>query len=224
MIDTALGRISTSLVDYGAVTRAALDRVLDVTQGSAFQVADALASPSSAGVGKYQLSAVNWTEWLHGLPFDFVEVLKTISFFVTLILLILFFSIWLRLRPLNKPEMTITDEIIPPSPAPGGAMSARWQEIRNHMDSVKEAEWKFAVIEADKLLEEALRKAGFPGDTLGERLSLIQPEQLQGLDGLWDAHKVRNRLAHDFNYFLRYTEAKNAINQFERALRELGAI
>jgi len=221
MVDSALIRINADPLNYEAITKIELNRVLNVAQAGVIRTADVITNPSSISQGFDQLQYGNW---IHGLPFDFVEVIKTVSFFLSLILLILFFSIWLRLRPMNKPDISITDEITPPQPVPGGPMMARWQEIMNHMDSVKEAEWKFAIIEADKLVEEALRKGGFPGDTLGEKLSLIHPDQLAGLDGLWEAHKVRNHVAHDFNYFLRYTEAKYAINQYERALRELEAI
>ena len=44
------------------------------------------------------------------------------------------------------------------------------------------------------------------------------------LDGVWWAHKVRNRLAHEMDYFLRYTEARQAVGYFEAALAELQLI
>lgn len=223
MVNDALSRVNASPFDYEALTKAALDRVLNVTSTAALNTADAMAS-TSVQVGRFRFVDINWAAYLHGLPFHFIEIWKTISFFASLILAILFFSIWLRLRPLNRPEISLAEEITPPQPAPGGPMTARWQEIMDHMGSVKEAQWKFAIIEADKLAEDALKKAGFPGDTLGERLALIQPGQLQNLEGLWEAHKIRNRVAHDLQYFLRYTEAKHAIAQYEGALRELGAL
>lgn len=182
---------------------------------------------ASAGFGEYRLGDINAGDWIHGLPYNFVEILKTISFFVSLILVILFMSIWLRLRPLNQKESSLAglvSEISPPRHGGGGPMISRWEEIMRHMDSVKEAEWKFAIIEADKLIEQVLKKSGFPGDTLGERLTLINQDQLQSLNSLWEAHKVRNHIAHDFNYFLRYTEAKRAVDQYRMALKELGAI
>jgi hypothetical protein len=102
-----------------------------------------------------------------------------------------------------------------------GALRGRWDAIAHHLDSPREADWKVAVIEADKLVDDALAKAGFPGETFGDRLSNIQPGTLLSLDGVWWAHKVRNRLAHETDYFLRYTEAKQAVGYFEAALAEL---
>ncbi len=73
-------------------------------------------------------------------------------------------------------------------------------------------------------MDDVLRKAGFPGDMLGERLMNIQDGQLTTLDGLWEAHKIRNRLVHDTDYFLRYSEAKRAIEAYEQTLKELGGL
>jgi hypothetical protein len=159
-----------------------------------------------------------------------IDKIKTVSGIVSLALAFLFVLILYKFSALRiKKDGTsvaqeLAQDISPPAPAPGGAYKARWEEIVKHMDSTRETEWKFAVIEADKLMDLVLKRAGFPGDTLGERLMNIQPGQLENLQGLWDAHKVRNRLAHEVDYFLRYSEAKQAIGQYEAFLRELEAI
>jgi len=102
-----------------------------------------------------------------------------------------------------------------------GQLRARWEQIHMHLESPREAEWKLAVMEADKLVDDALSKAGFPGESFGDRLTNIQPGTLVSLDGLWWAHRVRNRLAHELDYFLRYTEARQAVGYYEQALNEL---
>ncbi len=107
---------------------------------------------------------------------------------------------------------------------PAGLLRDRWNALLKYLDSTHEAQWKIAVIEADKLVDDALAKAGYSGDTFGDRLSNIQPGTLLSLDGIWWAHKVRNRLAHEVDYFLRYTEARQAIGYFEAALAELQLI
>src|SRR3989344_5824770 len=117
----------------------------------------------------------------------------------------------------------LVKEFLPPQPAISG-LNVRWEEIEKHINSTREAEWKFAVIEADKLVDELLKSAGFLGDTMGDRLMNIQPGQLTTLQNLWEAHKIRNRLVHDTNYFLRYTEAKRAVSLYEKTLKELQAL
>jgi hypothetical protein len=108
--------------------------------------------------------------------------------------------------------------------APAGPLRARWEALTARLDSPRESDWKVAVIEADTFMDEALARAGFPGDTFGDRLMNMEPGALQSLDGVWWAHKVRNRLAHESDYFLRYTEAKQAVNYFHQALEELRLI
>ncbi len=106
----------------------------------------------------------------------------------------------------------------------GGAGQSKWEEILRHMSSDREAEWKFAIIEADKLVDSSLKTAGYPGETMGERLTNIDKSQFVSLDGLWEAHKTRNKMVHDSSYFLRYSEAKKAIQFYEATLRELGVV
>ena len=155
-----------------------------------------------------------------------IGFLKMVAYISTPILIGLIAWVISEFHKLRREMATITPAgpEISPIPSSGGALQARWDEISNHLASTSEAEWKFAVIEADKLLDDALRSAGYPGETMGERLMSIERSQLRTLDGLWDAHKTRNRLVHDANYFLRYTEAKRVVLVYEETLKELGAL
>jgi hypothetical protein len=166
---------------------------------------------------------------LPGIERYAASVIGTLQLISVTISLILFFSliiISLKKRALNAPQETVAEQEPQaiPTPATGGAYAARWGEILRHMDSAKEAEWKLAIIEADKLLDLVLQRSGFPGGTIGERLTNIQPGQVQTLEGAWFAHKIRNRIAHDMDYFLRYTEAKQAIEYYAQTLVEFEAI
>lgn len=80
-----------------------------------------------------------------------------------------------------------------------------------------------AVIDADKLLDEALRKRSYNGKTMGERLVAAQKE-LTDNDGVWYAHKLRNRLVHEPTVRLRKNEAKQALSGVRQGLRDLGAL
>ncbi len=189
--------------------------IILTTLGNIYNIAD-------LGYGQYRLANIG--EAFIGINAGgFIDTLKIVLTLLSVVLAILFVYILLRFRELGD-QPSIVSELVPPAPARGGALQARWDEILRHMDSAKEAEWKFAIIEADKLVDDVLRKAGFPGDMLGERLMNIQEGQLTTLDGLWEAHKIRNRLAHDTDYFLRYSEAKRAINAYEQTLKELGGL
>jgi|SRR5579862_1329339 len=79
-----------------------------------------------------------------------------------------------------------------------------------------------AVIDADKLLDEALRKRHFRGKTMGERLVSAQ-RIISDNDAVWYAHKLRNRLVHEPNVRLKKKEAQTALAGFKQGLRDLGA-
>lgn len=142
---------------------------------------------------------------------------------MTLILFLLFVINFIRTDKFLRTRIKLLKVIVPPEAAKESPLGSRWDEIQRHLNSTKEAEWKFAVIEADSLVDHILKSSGYPGDTMGERLKNIDKTQIVTLDGLWEAHKIRNRLAHDPNYFLRYGEAKRAVQLYEKTLKELGA-
>ncbi|MBI2063463.1 MAG: ComEC family competence protein [Candidatus Yanofskybacteria bacterium] len=103
-------------------------------------------------------------------------------------------KIW-SLGTLKQEFNKLGGEFNPPPEAPT-AYNARWDEIRRHVNSFVEAEWKLAVIEGDKFVDDVLKTAGFAGESMGERLMLIKPDQIINLQYLWDAHKLRNLLVH----------------------------
>lgn len=146
--------------------------------------------------------------------------------FCTFMLGIMFFTM-LKIRALKPaPTVAAAEPVAEAAPvaSAGGALRKQWERIAAHLDSPRETDWKVAVMEADKLADDALQRAGFAGATFGDRLAAIQPGTLRSLDGLWWAHKIRNRLAHEVDYFLRYTEAKQAVGYIEATLAELNLI
>ena len=46
--------------------------------------------------------------------------------------------------------------------------SKRWDIVEGYIASANPAEWKLAIMEADSMLEELVKKLGYPGTTLGD--------------------------------------------------------
>lgn len=103
------------------------------------------------------------------------------------------------------------------------AMRKRWAEISKMLDQPGELSRKVAVLEADKLLDFALKALAMPGTTLGERLRFAQ-YKYPDLRDVWWAHRVRNQLAHEASYHLDPAVARRALKAFEKALARIGAI
>lgn len=97
--------------------------------------------------------------------------------------------------------------------------------IQERIESTNPNDWKLAIIEADILLDEALKRNGFVGTSLGERLQSVSAQNLQSLDDAWTAHKVRNQIAHageDFVLTRRLT--KETIARYRNVFEELGLL
>jgi hypothetical protein len=100
---------------------------------------------------------------------------------------------------------------------------ARWQTIRTMADTGGGNGLRQAVSEADKLLDQAMLQQGAQGDSMADRLRSVQ-NRFSDRNSVWRAHKVRNALAHEIGYDLVPAQAKEVISDFERALKDLGAL
>lgn len=96
-----------------------------------------------------------------------------------------------------------------------------WAKINKKLEGGKESEYKLGIIEADILLDDTLKKMGYSGESVGDRLKQIDKIILPNLDDLWKAHKVRNNIVHDPDYKLTVREAKEALKIFEEAFQVL---
>lgn len=95
----------------------------------------------------------------------------------------------------------------------------KWKETQGYCKD--KSTWPLAVINADKLLDEALKRRKFKGKTMGERMVAAQRE-LSDNDGVWYAHKLRNRLVHEADVKLKEADVKKALIGIRQALKDLG--
>tara|TARA_B100002051_G_scaffold276779_1_gene327890 strand:+ start:7756 stop:8406 length:651 start_codon:yes stop_codon:yes gene_type:complete len=84
-------------------------------------------------------------------------------------------------------------------------------------------DWKLAIIEADIILDETLKERGFVGDSLGERLKSVSANQLASIGDAWEAHKVRNNIAHKgADFVLTKRLVDETIGRYQRVFKEFG--
>lgn len=97
----------------------------------------------------------------------------------------------------------------------------RWERVMAHLNSARESDWRLAVLEADVLLDEMVTGMGYHGDSLGEKLKGIEPSDFTTLEKAWEAHGVRNRIAHEGAAFaLTEREAKRVFGLYEEVFKE----
>lgn len=99
----------------------------------------------------------------------------------------------------------------------------RWQEIEAMMQTEDPNSWVRAVMEADKVMDFALKEKRVAGTTMGERLK--NGRTLFGnVQTIWEAHKLRNQLVHEVHASISKSQAERAVAQFRQGLRELKAL
>lgn len=78
------------------------------------------------------------------------------------------------------------------------------------------------VINADKLLDHTMKMRRIPGDTMGDRLKRAKGYFDKNLyNRIWEAHKLRNQLAHEHNVTLKVQQAQEAIHSLLSGIRHL---
>lgn len=99
----------------------------------------------------------------------------------------------------------------------------RWQQVQQLCGTRKT--WPQAIIEADNLVNEALKKRKYKGKTEGERLVAAQRD-LTANDKIWLGHKLRNKMEQEQVDVrkLKKDDMLTALNGFRQALRDLGAL
>lgn len=98
-----------------------------------------------------------------------------------------------------------------------------WLKIMNSLDGKNTSTFELALINADKLLDKALKDLDIQGVTMAERLKFAG-SRFSNQNNVWSAHKLRNRIAHDSDYRLKTVHARRALAIYKRALRDLGAV
>jgi len=107
----------------------------------------------------------------------------------------------------------------------GSAHGARWRDVMHHVNSENPNDWRQAILEADIMLEDAITSRGYTGDGVGEKMKQVQRGDINTIDDAWEAHKVRNRIAHEGSDLeLNQREARRAIGLYENVFRELAYI
>lgn len=107
----------------------------------------------------------------------------------------------------------------------GSIEDERWKGIQVHLASANPNDWKLAIIEADVLLDRMLDKAGYAGTTIGDKLKSASTRSFATLDDAWQAHRIRNQIAHGgADFVLTHKVAQETLIQYERVFREFSVI
>jgi len=100
---------------------------------------------------------------------------------------------------------------------------SKWLSVEKQLKSDEPSSFHLVVLNADKLLDQALKERGFKGQNMGERLR-SSGDSLSNRNAVWAAHKLRNQVAHESDVRVSYDNARVALDSFKQALKDIGAI
>ena len=154
----------------------------------------------------------------------YISILKPISFVLSLVFAFFIVYSIVKFQEIMRAQKGLTAkavEVAEKSPEAQKKAFENWQKILERGSSADENERKFALIEADTLIEKILGLSGYDGENLGTKLKQVEKGDIESLDDMWEAHKIRNRIAHEANFQLSPEATELALSRFEKALREL---
>lgn len=99
----------------------------------------------------------------------------------------------------------------------------KWLHIEQQLMRDQPSSFSLTVLNADKLLDQALRERGLKGQTMAERMK-SGAQLFSSRNNVWTAHKLRNRIAHETDVLVSYDDARHALVYFKQALKDIGAI
>ncbi len=150
--------------------------------------------------------------------------ITVIGYIISVIGLFVIIYSTVRLFELREREEKYYSTVLVSPEAPGGA-HPRWEHIQSLVEDASPSAWREAIIEADIMLDDMLTQQGYVGEGVGEKLKAADPGHFKTLQDAWEAHKVRNQIAHEGSSFdLTESLTRRTIARFESVLHEFKVI
>ena len=170
--------------------------------------------------GQSQVGDGNPAVFFYGLW----EQISFIGALVTPVLLVLVAYVVIRMKQIRLIEMEEYKAKAKPLHEKE-TKNERWERVVELVSSDRPNDWRQAVLEADVMLEEALSNKGYKGEGIGERLRAVAREDLLSLRDAWEAHKIRNEIAHaGSDFILTKREARLAVELYRNVFEEMELI
>jgi hypothetical protein len=153
-------------------------------------------------------------------------IIPFLKFFSYSLSLLSFFGIIWSITGLTRINTALNQLYNPPvSAAPGVPIeekkNRRWERVQNHINSQNQNDWKFAILEADIILDDLLTAMGYKGETVADKLKSVEKSDFLSIDLAWEAHKVRNQIAHEgADYLITEREARRVVDLFKAVFEE----
>jgi hypothetical protein len=160
------------------------------------------------------LSAV-WNAFFYS---TFMFYVKIIAAFVTVVLLIADLLL-IRMRLAGDIKLALYGSKIPF--ANKAKYAKTWTEIKKRLELGSVASGKIAIIESDKLLGEILEKMGYAGKDTDERIKIVKPGLIIGIEDAAKSHEIFKKIIQDPSHEISIEEIKSVMDAYERVFNGL---
>jgi len=151
----------------------------------------------------------------------FFHYLKIFSAFVSILL---FIDVVLLLSKRVRTDIMIALYGMPTSRFKKAKYIPKWEAIKSRLAAGSVAGGKIAIIEADKLLDEALGRLGFVGKNASDKIEAVKPGQLVGVEELRNVRSLYHKIMEDPGHEASLEEIKLALLAYERFFRGIEMI
>ncbi len=159
--------------------------------------------------------------WVHELSY-WLQIFSTFFSLLCIVAIILITIKWSEFHRAQheKEEAARAASEVKPDAVEASPVQIKWQRVLTHLESANPNDWRLAILEADIMLDDLLTDRGYPGETLGEKLKGIDRNSFTLLDSAWEAHRIRNLIAHEgADFTLPQREASRVISLYQAVFR-----
>jgi len=96
-----------------------------------------------------------------------------------------------------------------------------WNKIVEDSESAPPHSYTTAIVNADILIDELLKDAGFDGKDMGDRLGKLNGLRIRSLDGVWSGHRLRNKIVHTSGFEASKKAKDETLRVYEEFLKEI---
>lgn len=173
----------------------------------------------------YVEGKLSWFERIIIFLFSAVAYIKFVLLGISILLAGALVYVFRHLRALRANEHTLMYPEAAGSTEPGKIVNQQWEKIVAHSESQNENDWRLAILEADIMLDRLLDSLSLPGDTMADKLKAVEKSDFTTIDLAWEAHKIRNQIAHEGSEFkLNQRETRRVISLYQEVFNEFQII
>lgn len=97
----------------------------------------------------------------------------------------------------------------------------RWIKIISKTKSGLEQDYKIAIVQADDFLKDVLKERGYKTDDFDDLIKIIDKKLMPNYEKILEAHEIRDSVVFDLDYKLDVEKAKNILDEYESAIKNL---